>query len=451
MKRGGIIGPDHFGVVLDCVADGVFTVNKGWSVTFFNRAAEQITGIASSDALGRRCSEVLRADMCSEECALRQTMLTGRRVVGRQVAITTSDGRTVQISVSTALLRDEAGDVVGGVETFRDLTQVEELRRQLLRRHTVANVVTRSRKMQELLDLLPRFARSNATCLISGESGTGKEVMARAIHKMSDRSRGPFVAVNCGALPDTLLESELFGHEKGAFTDAKKARQGRFATAQGGTIFLDEVGDVSPALQVRLLRVLQEKEYQPLGSDSVLKSDARVIAATNKDLEELVHHGEFRSDLYYRLNVVSLTLPPLRERPEDIPILCEHFISRFRRLRGKDITGLSAEVLAAFMTFAWPGNVRELENAIEYAFILCPGGLIANEHLPEYLHVASDGPTATAGATLADIEERVILQTLRRNKGHRARTAVELGISKATLWRKLKKFGIDVQDDVVSD
>ena len=441
MFRGGILGPDHFGVILDCVADGVFTVSRQWVVTFFNRAAEEISGIDRADALGQRCSDVLRTDMCAEDCALRHTMHTGSRVVGRHVTITRADGRKKPVSVSTALLRNAQGEVVGGVETFRDLTDVEDLRDQLLRRFTVSNIVTRSRKMRDILDLLPRVAASNATCLVGGESGTGKELLARAIHRLSGSSGGPFVAVNCGALPDTLLESELFGHEAGAFTDAKRSRQGRFASAQGGTIFLDEIGDVSPALQVRLLRVLQEKEYQPLGSDDVLRSDARVIAATNRNLEEMVRRGEFRSDLYYRLNVVSVVVPPLRERPEDIPLLCQHFIGRYSRSRRKDISGVSEDVLTKFMTYPWPGNVRELENSIEYAFILCPGGLIQQEHLPDYMRDRDDA-TAVSGSTLADIEGGVILRTLRRNDGHRGRTARELGISKSTLWRKLKALGV---------
>ncbi len=446
MRQRNNIKSENFGVILDCVADGVFTVDRNWIVTYFNNAAEQITGIPADEALGLPCSEVLRADICAETCALRHSMLTGRQVVGKQVSIRRSDGRKITISVSTALLRDEEGGVVGGVETFRDLTLVEDLRRQLLSRYTTANIITRSQKMRELLDIIPRFAATDATCLVSGESGTGKELLARAIHKLSDRARGPFVAVNCGALPDTLLESELFGHEAGAFTDAKKPRQGRFAAAEGGTIFLDEVGDISPALQVSLLRVLQEKEYQPLGSDKVLEADVRVVAATNKDLDELVGRGLFRPDLFYRLNVVSLALPPLRERLEDVPLLSEHFISRYSHRRGKHIAGLSEEVLTILMNHVWPGNVRELENTIEYAFILCPGGYILPEHLPEYLRGQSAPEPRATGSTLADIERRVILQTLQRHKGHRVATARELGISTTTLWRKLKKMDIEGQD-----
>lgn len=442
------LGPESFGVILDCVADGVFTVDRSWSITFFNAAAERITGVTKQRAVGQRCSVILGADICDGHCVLRQSIVTGRSVVGRLVKITRADGRIVPVSVSTALLRDQSGEVIGGVETIRDLTRVEELRRRLLRRHRFGHIVTQSRKMIELLDTLPQVAPTDATCLIMGESGTGKELLARAIHRASEGAQGPFVAVNCGALPDTLLESELFGHVAGAFTDAKKERPGRFAAAEGGTLFLDEIGDVSQALQVRLLRVLQEKEYQKLGSDVAIPTDVRVIAATNKDLDTMVESGEFRADLYYRLNVVALTLPPLRERGEDIPLLCDHFISRLSRKQGKDISGLSTEVFALFMGHRWPGNVRELENAIEHAFILCSGGLIQAEHLPAHLRPSVHAVRHAPGCTLAEIEARAILEALRRNKGHRGRTARELGISTTTLWRRLRQLG---EDDVVSE
>ena len=417
----GGLGPESFGAVLDCVADGVFTIDRDWQVTFFNAAAEAITGVARDRAIGQRCSAVFRSSLCESECAMQQSIVTGQPVVGRLVSIVNAEGVKVPISVSTALLRDEAGQIIGGVETFRDLSHIQELRRKLLRRHRFGNIITRSHAMRELLDTLEQVARSESTCLIGGESGTGKELLARAIHRLSPRARKPFVAVNCGALPDTLLESELFGHEAGAFTDARRARPGRFEAADSGTIFLDEVGDVSPALQVRLLRVLQEREYQRLGSNRPIPADVRVIAATNQDLEAKIDNGEFRSDLFYRLNVVALRLPPLRERTEDIPLLCEHFIDLFSRRTHKDITGLSAEVLALLLGHPWPGNVRELENAIEFAFVLCPGGEIQPEHLPKQLRPSQELVRGHHGGTLAEIEAQVILEALRRHHGHRGR------------------------------
>jgi len=279
--------------------------------------------------------------------------------------------------------------------------------------------------------------------LIEGESGTGKELVARAIHNLSPRRRKKLVTVNCGALPDTLLESELFGHKAGAFTDAKRDKPGRFALAEGGTIFLDEIGDVSPALQARLLRVLQERTYEPLGGTEPLKADVRVITATNRDLDELVAQGRFRQDLYYRVNVVRLELPPLRERKEDVPLLIDHFIARFNRLREKDVSGVAPEVLAVLMEHSYPGNVRELENILEHAFVLCPGGMIEPQHLPPRIRPAGAAAPEFRGArTLEEIEARFIRDALARNGWNRLATARELGIHKSTLFRKIKSLGI---------
>lgn len=354
----------------------------------------------------------------------------------------TGEGKRVPISVSTALLKDEKGRVVGGVETFRDLTLVEELRKELRRQYTFEEIISKSRRMRQIFSILPQIADSESTVLIVGESGTGKELIARAIHGISPRQEGPLVAVNCGALPDTLLESELFGYVAGAFTDAKKDKPGKFAIAEGGTIFLDEIGDMSPALQMRLLRVLQEREYVPLGGTRSIKTNVRVIAATNKDIDKMAKEGTFRQDLYYRINVVKIVLPPLRERREDLPLLVEYFIDRFNRMRGKDIAGISEEALVVFIQHDWPGNIRELENAIEHASILCTSGLIHIEHLPESLVPADLEDIPPAGKTLAEMEARYILHALRRNHGKKIATARELGIDKTTLWRKMKKYGI---------
>ena len=281
-------------VILDSIADGVFTVDPEWKITAFNRAAEQITGIPRSEAVGRLCAEVFRANICEADCALRYTLETGRPVVNRAVYIVNSDGERVPISISTALLKDGRGKVIGGVETFRDLSVVEELRKELDGRRGFEDIVGKSHAMQRVFDVIPEIAASDCTVLVEGESGTGKELVARAIHNLSPRREKPLVTVNCGALPDTLLASELFGYVAGAFTDARKDKPGRFTRAEGGTIFLDEIGDISPALQVQLLRVLQEKEYEPLGATGPRKADVRVIAATHQDLDELVQAGRFR-------------------------------------------------------------------------------------------------------------------------------------------------------------
>ena len=297
--------------------------------------------------------------------------------------------------------------------------------------------------MRELFDLLPAVAESGSTVLLEGPSGTGKELLARAIHELSERRDGPFVAVNCAALPDTLLESELFGYQAGAFTDARKSKPGRFARAEGGTLFLDEIGDISPAMQTRLLRVLQERVYEPLGGVKPVRADVRIVAATNKSLQQLVQEGAFREDLFYRIHVVRLELPALRDRREDIPLLVDHFIARFNRLKGRDVAGVSDAVLARLMEHDFPGNVRELENIIEHAFVLCRGGLIELAHLPPHLRgETGDGVSGLRpGMTLTAMEKVLIRDALRRHQGNRAAAARELGINPSTLFRKLKAWG----------
>ena len=432
-------------IILDSIADGVFTVDEDWRITSFNRAAEQITGVSHKDALGRPCREILKADVCETGCALRQTMETGHPIISKPVDIIDARGRRKPITISTALLKDETGRIVGGVETFRDMTLVEELRKQVLKQYCCEDIISRSPKVQQLFEVLPRVAESDCTVLIEGETGTGKELFARAIHSLGRRENEPFVAVNCGALPDTLLESELFGYKAGAFTDAKKDKPGRFALAKGGTIFLDEIGDVSPAVQVRLLRVLQEKTYEPVGGVASVKADARVITATNRNLQEWVDKGLFRKDLFYRINVVRFSLPPLRERREDIPLLVDHFIQRFNLRYGKDICCVSNDVMASLMSYVFPGNIRELENVIEHAFVLCQGQVIERRDLPEMFRTSGTSSNGQGGEfrTLRQMERMMIEQALRRNEGNRAAAARELGINPSTLFRKLKGLGLD--------
>jgi PAS domain S-box-containing protein len=429
-------------IILNSIADGVFTVDLEWRITSFNRAAEEITGVTASEAIGRPCCEVFRANVCETTCVLKYTLETQKPIINRPIAILRADGKEIPISVSTALLKDESGKTIGGVETFRDLSLVENLRREIDRQFRFGDIVSKSPAMQKLLSILPEVALSESTVLIQGESGTGKELLSRAVHSLSPRSKGPFVAINCGALPDTLLESELFGHVAGAFTDAKKSRMGRFAMAEGGTLFLDEIGDISPALQVRLLRVLEQRSYEPLGSSKSVKANVRIVAATNKDLAKLVEEGSFRKDLYYRINVIKLELPTLAERKEDIPLLAEHFIERLNRVRNKSISGLSHEALAIFMRHDWPGNIRELENVIEYTFVLCREKLIQPACLPEYLKPHPSCLPLLYGLSLQDIEKRAIIEGLERNQWRRMATARELGIDKNTLRRKIKRHNI---------
>jgi PAS domain S-box-containing protein len=430
--------------ILESISDGVFTVDEGWRITSFNRAAEEITGIPRDEAVGKRCSEVFRASMCEVDCALRHTFETGGPIIDRSAYIIDASGRRIPISVSTALLRDRDGNIVGGAETFRDLSLVEDLRKELQGRFNIGDMVSRSHEMRRILEVLPRVATSESTVLIEGETGTGKELLARAIHDMSPWRSGPFVAINCGALPDTLLESELFGYKAGAFTGAVKDKPGHFARAEGGTLLLDEIGEVSPALQVRLLRVLGSGTYEPLGGTESIEASVRIIAATNRDLAEQVEENTFRRDLYYRINVMRIELPPLRKRREDIPLLVEHFIARFNRKQGRDVAGTSHESLELLMAHDWPGNVRELENAVEHAFVLCEDGPIRPEHLPMEL-AAFAIPAASGGdlsTTVRTVEAQAIRDALERNGNNRTAAARDLGMHKSTFFRKIKALGI---------
>lgn len=438
--------PSPTDAILESISDGVFTVDSLWRVTSFNRAAEEITGIPRGEAIGQLCSEVFKSSMCGADCALRETLTTGKPIIGRSGYIITAEGDRIPISISTAVLRDAEGNVIGGAETFRDLSDIDALRRELEGRYRIGDMVSRSPAMQRLFEVLPAVAGSPSTVLICGETGTGKELIARTIHDLSSRHDGPFVAVNCGALPDTLLESELFGYKAGAFTGATKAKPGRFAVAAGGTLLLDEIADVSPALQVRLLRVLQERVFEPLGAIQPEAADVRVIAATNKDLNALVQSGDFRQDLYYRVNVVRLELPPLRQRREDLPMLVDHFIEKFNRLHSKDLEGIAPDALSLLMAHDWPGNVRELENALERAFVLCQSGVIEIRHLPP--EVTQHRETPRTGQTMRGahrlIEKEALIAALERNDFNRLAAARQLGIHKTTLFRKIRALGIEL-------
>ena len=429
--------------ILDSINEGVFTVDLSWRITSFNYAAEKITGVQRDEAIGHSCCDVFHADICQQACALRRTFETKRPIVNATAHIVNNLGRKIPIRLSTAILKDEQGTIVGGVETFQDLSQIEALQKELENRYSFEDIVGRSSQMTQLFKILPQIAESSSTVLIEGPSGTGKELFAQAIHNLSPRREKPFVAINCAALPDNLLESELFGYKAGAFTDARRDKMGLFTTAHGGTIFLDEIGDISPAMQIRLLRVLQNRVIQPLGSNHELPVDIRVVAATNKELEKLVKSKRFREDLYYRVRVVHLTLPDLKSRREDIPLLIDHLISKFNRRQNKDIAGVSMEVTTRLMTYDFPGNVRELENILEHAFVLCRGGIIELHHLPTELQPQVPDVDHSLGATdIKSMEKHLISAALYRQHGNRKLAAKDLGINVATLYRKIKALAI---------
>ena len=443
-----MVEPASTEAILESISDGVFTVDLTWRITSFNRAAEEITGISRSEALGRLCSEVFRSNMCETDCALRKTLKNGKPIIGRSGYIVDEDGNRIPISLSTAVLKDHSGQVVGGAETFRDVSELEALRHELEGRFHVGELKSRSQLMQRLFEVIPAIAASPSTVLITGETGTGKELMARTIHALSRRSGGPFVALNCGALPDSLLESELFGYKAGAFTGATRDKPGRFALAKGGTLFLDEVGEVSPALQVRLLRVLQEHCFEPLGATAPVSADIRIIVATHRDLAELTRNGTFREDLYYRINVVRVELPPLRRRKEDIPLLVEQFIHKFNRMHHAGVRGLTPDALSLLMAHDWPGNVRELENIIERAFVLCPVEMIGLSCLPDELtrHHGGLAAASTCKDACLQTERQVIQTALEQNGYHRLATAKALGIHKTTLFRKIRQLSINLPE-----
>ena len=453
--------PNIFEIILDNIADGVFTVDSQFRVTSFNRAAEEITGYSAAEAIDSPCCEVFRTAICNEDCPLKQSLRTGRTIKNFEIDILTKQGRRQAISVSTAPLMDKDGRFLGGVETFRDLSAVKELKREIAKKYTFQDIISKNPKMLQIFQTLPNISESDATVLLLGRSGTGKELFAHAIHNLSPRAAGPMITVNCGALPETLLESELFGHVKGAFTDAKNDRVGRFQAAEGGTIFLDEIGDTPMPVQVKLLRVLENREVHPLGSEETRRIDVRVVAATNRDLGALVNEGKFREDLFYRLNVILIHIPDLENRREDIPLFVEHFIEKLNQRMGRKISGITEEALAQLKGSPFPGNVRELENAVEHAFIISSGPEIRIQDLPPYLRNGGrvgradfrlGGPVNgrhlpalnhdPLEARFTDDRARIV-EALARNFWRVPRAAEELGIHRTTLWRQMKRLKIE--------
>lgn len=432
--------------ILDSLGDAVFFLDEDFKVLWCNERAEQILGISRNVAIGRHCSEVLKLSICHDACPVRSGVDPMEGVIDYKGVSVGSD--SLAYAVRFAPFRSGQRNLSGWIVTIRDVRESDHPHAETVEiphGHEFHGIVSKNPKIERIFEILPDVSRTQAPVLIEGESGTGKELFANAIHKLSLRSTGPFIKINCSAFPETLLESELFGYVRGAFTDAKRDKPGMFQLAHGGTLFLDEIGDISPALQVKLLRAVQDGEFIPLGGTRATKVDVRIISATNRNLEELVSKELFRRDLYYRLNVVRIHIPPLRERSEDIPILVRHLIERFRKKTGRPIEGISWDAMEVLQHYDFPGNVRELENIIEHAFIMCKERTIKRHHLPSYLFGLEEEIALMEGGshTIQDLESRTILDALRRHGGNKMKAAKELGIHRTTLWRKLKRMGID--------
>ncbi len=430
-------------IIFDNISEGVFTIDHDCKITSFNRAAEEISGFSKKEAVGKYCFDVFRTNLCKQKCALISTLKDHKPIRDERVTIMTKDGRKVVVSVSTMILRDDNGRTIGAVEFFRDLTMIEDLRKQIKSGNKLGEIVSCNEEMQRIFSILPEIAKSECNVLIQGPSGSGKELISLALHNMSPHAGGAFVKINCAALPEPLLESELFGHVKGAFTDALRDKPGLFYVARDGSLLLDELSEMSLPIQAKLLRVLNNGEFLPVGATDTLHTNARIIAATNQNLEQMIAAGRFREDLYYRINVINIDIPPLKQRLEDIPLLIEHFINKLRSRTGKSIRNVSPETLSILRQYDFPGNVRELENAVEHAFVLCSGETICPEHLPvkiqDTVKAAANGGKNGFGESS---EEAVIRETLQRHNGNRENAARELGMHRTTLWRKMKRYCI---------
>ncbi len=434
-------------IILDNLDIGIFTVDRSGHITFFNTAAEKISNYNRRDILGEPCTIIFEGQGAQETSVLRDTIVDGKARNSEQGIMRTKDGLTIPIRANYMALRNEKGTVIGGLTTFHDLTLVHQLKQAVRDRYTLHDMIGKSPTMQKILEMVNVVAATDATVLIEGSTGTGKDLLAKVIHSASRRVDKPFVKVNCAAIPDNLLESELFGYVKGAFTGAERDKIGRFQEAEGGTILLDEIGDLPVALQAKLLRVIEDKEFYPLGSHHTIKVNVRIISATNRDLEKLVAKRLFREDLYYRLNVFRIEIPPLCDRPVDLPILIGHILRRLCAAKGKRPPEVSENVMKILLNYGYPGNVRELENILEHALITCQQNTLHTRHLPEYL--LSSRKSYRVGkqkmperfADSDNSESDKILAALEMNNWHRIRTARALGVDRTTLWRKMKKYG----------
>ncbi len=440
-------------IILNCISDGVITIGTDRKIRYINQAMRLMLGLEDNmDTKDLSCEDLVQSDICNtDECIFHKALLTKERLSNYETVIRNREGIYMPVSINTDFLKDNNGDVVGIVEVFRNLSlvkglegNIKELESRIADRGRFGNIIGNSKAIREILAVLPTVANSKSTVLLEGESGTGKELIANAIHLNSPRRDKSFVAVNCAALAEGVLESELFGHVKGAFTGAYYDKLGRFELADKGTIFLDEIGDVSLSTQGKLLRVLQEEELERVGGTKSIRIDIRVIAASNKDLLSLVKRCEFRDDLYYRIRVFPIRIPPLRERKEDIPQLVRHFISIYNKEMDKDIKTISHSAMATLLSYDYPGNVRELENIIEHASVCCQGDTIQVEHLPNDIIGNRDivDKASKSTGSLKIMERELMLKVLDQSGWNYKEAAKILGLSRTTLWRRLKEFNI---------
>ncbi len=426
--------------------EGTFTIDNEWNVTSLNTSAEKITGYKKWEAVGKKCWDIFNSPLCRNGCHMEQTILKGKPMIGNELEILHKSGKKIPIRVNSGILINNKNENIGAVETFIDISELRNLSEHLSDFFKYENIVGRNKEIKQIISVLESVSQTDSSVLITGESGTGKELAARAIHLNSSRKTGPFIAVNCSAFVEALIESELFGHEKGAFTGAIKTKIGKFELAQGGTLFLDEIGDLSTAVQTKLLRVLETHEFERVGGNKLIKMETRIIAATNKNFADEISSGKFREDLFYRINVINIHLPPLRERMDDLPLLVNHFIESFNLKFKKNIKQFSSSAYDLLMEYNWQGNIRELENAIEHCFVLCSGEIIQVECLPKRLREQSKKNIVTNNSGtlkgLKETEKELIIAILVKNGWNKTNAAKELNINPSTLWRKMKKYGI---------
>jgi len=446
------VGERKLAAILNSLSEAVITVGRDHRIGSFNRAAERLVGIPESEALGKDCREVLRASFgpAQHDCPMGELSEGGKPRIDVDGTLVRADGRIIPVSASWTFFESGTGERFGFVISFRSIEEIERIAEERKSRFPFREIVGKTPAIRKIFDLVEVVKDTDSTVLITGESGTGKGLFARAIHELSARRDKPFVKVNCAALTETLLESEMFGHVKGAFTGAVADKVGRFEAAEGGTIFLDEIGEISPALQVKLLRVIQDREFERVGSSRTQGADVRVIAATNRELKEEMRAGRFREDLYYRLNVIPIVVPPLRERREDIPLLVDHMLKGLRRRGLERVRTVSPEAMRLLIEYPWPGNVRELENVLERGAVCARGSILTAEDLADEVRETGKSPGKTApvpgggGAPVdeAPAERERLLRTLEDYRWNRGAAASALGMDRTTLWRKMKRLGI---------